>query len=580
VPPFVAQNRRRRAAPHDFEAIRVTLTCATVPRAAHRPPVSSQVSPWDRRHVLLGAPSRLLSGACEPMRLLLATLTAIALDGGLAEARAPGAAASLARCEATVGREGARFELGSARAMERCLQEMANAVMTKGLTPSAAASSAAPACARAFRRLGDSRGHGRSLGQRMTARIAARCDPVHHRVRHTIDDITGKAPGVVAQPIRTANIDMWCEQFGGDGSIDSVSEWIACLEHAHQNAAGVTVVAEFPRALEWLDLVVQAMGALGWAPDAVTAASAITTELRGGSQDGTPAIICSVPSSTCGNGAKETTEDCDGADLGGVTCQSLGFLGGTLACDGACRIDTSGCLTDLCGNGVRDGIESCDGADLGGATCASLGFGGGALACTPTCSLDPSGCTPRYPSTGQTTCWDTGGTVVPCSGTGQDGDVEAGSHLAYTDNGDGTITDDVTGLTWEKKSDDGSVHDKDTLYNWTNAYAVHLAALNGGGGFAGHTDWRLPNVKELQTIVHYENVNPSVATAFNAGCVASCSVLTCSCTSSSFYWTSTTSSSFPTYAWYVNFASGSVLNDAKTTGRFVRAVRGGSLSSN
>src|SRR5439155_13558836 len=178
------------------------------------------------------------------------------------------------------------------------------------------------------------------------------------------------------------------------------------------------------------------------------------------------------------------------------------------------------------------GIESCDGADLGGATCASLGFGGGVLGCTASCGFDPSGCTPRYPSTGQTTCWNNSGTPISCTGTGNDGEIQAGAALAYTDNGDGTITDEVTSLMWEKKSDDGSVHDKDTQYNCANAFAVHLAALNSGGGFGGHTDWRLPNAKELQTIVHYDLVNPSVATAFNSGCATNCTVLTCSCTTS------------------------------------------------
>ena len=63
------------------------------------------------------------------------------------------------------------------------------------------------------------------------------------------------------------------------------------------------------------------------------------------------------------------------------------------------------------------------------------------------------------------------------------------------DNGDGTITDTKTGLMWEKLSDDGSIHDKDTAYTWANAFAVKVATLNGGGGFAGHTDWRVPNVQ-------------------------------------------------------------------------------------
>ena len=46
---------------------------------------------------------------------------------------------------------------------------------------------------------------------------------------------------------------------------------------------------------------------------------------------------------------------------------------------------------------------------------------------------------------------------------------EAGAPLRYQDNSDGTITDLNTGLMWEKKSDDGSLHDKDDLYSWSDA---------------------------------------------------------------------------------------------------------------
>lgn len=56
-----------------------------------------------------------------------------------------------------------------------------------------------------------------------------------------------------------------------------------------------------------------------------------------------------------------------------------------------------------------------------------------------------------FPASGHTTAY----------GTGSDGDVQAGSTLSYTDNGDGTITDNVTGLMWEKKDDSGGIHDKD-----------------------------------------------------------------------------------------------------------------------
>lgn len=57
--------------------------------------------------------------------------------------------------------------------------------------------------------------------------------------------------------------------------------------------------------------------------------------------------------------------------------------------------------------------------------------------------------------------------------------------MSFTDNGDGTITDNRTGLMWEKLSDDGSIHDKDTTYTWHNA-GTKITALNGGGGFAGY----------------------------------------------------------------------------------------------
>jgi hypothetical protein len=157
-----------------------------------------------------------------------------------------------------------------------------------------------------------------------------------------------------------------------------------------------------------------------------------------------------------------------------------------------------------CGDAVVNVAgEQCDGSDLGGATCTSLGYtNGGTLA---GCGYDTSGCASQaFPATGQTTAY----------GTGSDGDVEAGAALSYTDNGDGTITDNSTGLMWEKKSDDGSIHDKDSSYTWSGAsYATtnvmdgtiksaFLDTLNdvGGGGascFAGHCDWRMPNVKEL-----------------------------------------------------------------------------------
>jgi len=181
-----------------------------------------------------------------------------------------------------------------------------------------------------------------------------------------------------------------------------------------------------------------------------------------------------------------------------------------------------------------------------------------------------------FPATGQTTCWNSSGSVIPCAGTGHDGNIQAGATLAYQDNGDGTITDLNTGLTWEKKSDDGSINDKDTTRTWSNAFAAHVAGLNSGGGFAGHIDWRVPNVKELQSIVNYENSYPAVSAAFNNNCTPGCTVLTCSCTVSNFYWSSTTNENNPNNAWNVNFNDGNVNANNKTNNNYVRAVRGGS----
>lgn len=68
---------------------------------------------------------------------------------------------------------------------------------------------------------------------------------------------------------------------------------------------------------------------------------------------------------TCGNGRREGFELCDGADVGGETCASLGFDVGSLRCRFSCEYDTSGCFATLpaCGNGIIDAGEDCDPPD-------------------------------------------------------------------------------------------------------------------------------------------------------------------------------------------------------------------------
>lgn len=64
---------------------------------------------------------------------------------------------------------------------------------------------------------------------------------------------------------------------------------------------------------------------------------------------------------TCRNDGRDPTEECDGADLGGATCESLGFADGTLRCTPGCAYDRSGCVGGgSCGDGIAEAPEACD----------------------------------------------------------------------------------------------------------------------------------------------------------------------------------------------------------------------------
>jgi hypothetical protein len=170
----------------------------------------------------------------------------------------------------------------------------------------------------------------------------------------------------------------------------------------------------------------------------------------------------------------------------------------------------------------------------------------------------------------------------------------------FIDNGNGTVTDMQTHLVWEKKSDDGSIHDQNNTYTWSItgtepdglAFTVFLATLNGQA-FAAHTDWRLPSVEELETLLDRGREDPMVDPIFNTNCATQivvtygnpgCTVTTCSCSvhggGEGTYWSSTTGLNGPTYARAVIFKDGSTGDDPKVSGRpdggnYVRAVRGG-----
>ncbi|MFH0782969.1 MAG: DUF1566 domain-containing protein [Pseudomonadota bacterium] len=119
------------------------------------------------------------------------------------------------------------------------------------------------------------------------------------------------------------------------------------------------------------------------------------------------------------------------------------------------------------------------------------------------------------------------------------------------DNGDGTVTDKKTGLIWQKQNDD--IH-----HSWESAlnYCENLVLAN-------ESDWRLPNVKELESIADLSKSKPAINPVFPK-------------TFPSWYWSSTTVTLFPNRAWSVNFRFGSVSSsDSKTSTYYVRAVRSG-----
>src|SRR5262245_52356492 len=165
-----------------------------------------------------------------------------------------------------------------------------------------------------------------------------------------------------------------------------------------------------------------------------------------------------------------------------------------------------------------------------------------------------------FPATGQTTQYKANlndgvrkDVLVP-----DDGFIRAGKAQSYHDNGNGTITDLNTGLTWEKKDMRGGLHDVGNTYLWSgngtqNTIWDFLRAVNTEQ-LGGHTDWRIPNVKELQSILDYEASLVAVDSAFHSNCSSGCQASTCSCTRAALYWSSTTTfGTLSLDAWYVDF---------------------------
>lgn len=136
----------------------------------------------------------------------------------------------------------------------------------------------------------------------------------------------------------------------------------------------------------------------------------------------------------------------------------------------------------------------------------------------------------------------------------EDSGCQMGMARSYTDNGNGTITDNVTKLVWNKCSQGLSGSNCDsgspTSYTWANAQT----ACTGGT--------RLPTIEELETLIDYSKRNPVIdSTAFpNA--------------MSSYYWSSMPYAGDSTTVWNSDFGVGLVFYTVKTDTIYVRCVSG------
>ena len=153
------------------------------------------------------------------------------------------------------------------------------------------------------------------------------------------------------------------------------------------------------------------------------------------------------------------------------------------------------------------------------------------------------------PKTGQTIVYPAGD-----DGTYQAGYPKTGAR--FTDNGDGTITDNATGLMWVKDGTGAGCNSGNKLGVYDTI--DFCEALN----FAGHADWRLPNITELVSIIDYGVAAPRIDTLFIN-------------TAADRYWSSTTDKQAPTNCATGNFSTGSVDWEFILASYSLRPVRGG-----
>lgn len=172
------------------------------------------------------------------------------------------------------------------------------------------------------------------------------------------------------------------------------------------------------------------------------------------------------------------------------------------------------------------------------------------------------------PAVWESSTSSTGGGTHPVKQTGQttsyyagdDGSYKAGAAPSYTRSAAGVVTDNVTTLEWQDDYADNGGSIKQTTWQGAIDYCSGLG-LDGGG-------WRLPNMKELESIIDDGRYDPSIDTTVFSN------------TASSYYWSSTTyadptDNPITSGVWDIDFEYGFSQDADKTDNVYVRCIRGG-----
>lgn len=170
----------------------------------------------------------------------------------------------------------------------------------------------------------------------------------------------------------------------------------------------------------------------------------------------------------------------------------------------------------------------------------------------------------RVPQTGQKLCWDQHGSPIQnCAGTRQDGDIQAGvtwPNPRFTDNEDGTVTDNLTRLVWLKNANPYGMR------TWEQALKDCINLASGSHGLTDQSkagDWRLPNIKEIESLVDYNGAGPCLPDRGQAFTDVR----------PSSYWTSTSVALAPTQAMFIILGVGPAIFENKEHTFFVWPVR-------